>query len=680
MLEAFLSAEADVWTTDQEERLEGLNYDDFKEELQERFRSRKDRGELLRVLTSTSKKSSETFESYGARLRELAEGIPGGLSANYELVLTTFVEHALPEKKDLLKLKVDVNSRTPDQELASAVRELEKLAEGNGVKVTKRERGSAAVAEGRGLGKKQRREDKPKKRDYSKEVCSYKYSSGSVCGETGHTTWFHNKFFPNKPIPKRKDRKVAFQGVKEADSESEGSSDEGAAKANVTKGAADSDASDDSEDEAPAYCFATGDLPATRSATVWGMDSCCTHHMTGDKSLLDNISAGASLRVRTANNGSLRVTEKGTATLVVRNMMGHKRVVTLTDVYYVPGLTMNLISVGRLTEKGVYYQTGKGGVATCVDENSKIIFVCERRNGLYQAVSEDGDDGEAHYVEKEGDSEENWHTRLGHADYATVRRMARDGMVRGIKITKKRKRDDDGCTGCYLSKIKRANIPSRATRSVTDQRRVASVDMVRPINVISRKRNKYIFFHNFLGHTEVWFGRTKDEATPTVIKWVKLLERRESKTAAVAVLRSDGGWEYTCRQVVRVLEEFGIAEEYTEPETPHQNGTAERKHQTVLDMARTMLLVAGLLKSFWEEAVDYAVYIRIRIPSKGIAGNKTPHELMFGEVPSVAYLRVFGEQCVYRVIKYRRKLNPKVSRECLSASTRRARATSFGTT
>ena len=51
-------------------------------------------------------------------------------------------------------------------------------------------------------------------------------------------------------------------------------------------------------------------------------------------------------------------------------------------------------------------------------------------------------------------------------------------------------------------------------------------------------------------------------------------------------IRSDNGTEF---KIEGFLEEEGIKHEFSSPYTPQQNGVVERKNQTLLDMARTML-------------------------------------------------------------------------------------------
>ena len=58
----------------------------------------------------------------------------------------------------------------------------------------------------------------------------------------------------------------------------------------------------------------------------------------------------------------------------------------------------------------------------------------------------------------------------------------------------------------------------------------------------------------------------------------------------------------------------GIRMEKTILGTPQQNGVAERMNKTINERARSMRLHSGLLKMFWTDAVNTAVYLINRGP------------------------------------------------------------------
>ena len=80
--------------------------------------------------------------------------------------------------------------------------------------------------------------------------------------------------------------------------------------------------------------------------------------------------------------------------------------------------------------------------------------------------------------------------------------------------------------------------------------------------------------------------------------------------------------------------------QYSMPGEPQQNGVAERRNRTLMDMVRSMMSYSTLPLGLWMEALKTAIHILNRVPSKSVP--KTPYELWTGRVPSLQHLRVWG--------------------------------------
>ena len=85
----------------------------------------------------------------------------------------------------------------------------------------------------------------------------------------------------------------------------------------------------------------------------------------------------------------------------------------------------------------------------------------------------------------------------------------------------------------------------------------------------------------------------------------------------------------------------------TAPGTPQQNGIAERRNRTLLDMARSMLSYSTLPISFWGYALNIAIYLLNLVPSKSVL--ITPVELSIERKPSMRHLHIWG--CPTHVLK-----------------------------
>ncbi|KAL6328200.1 hypothetical protein AAG906_034343 [Vitis piasezkii] len=113
-------------------------------------------------------------------------------------------------------------------------------------------------------------------------------------------------------------------------------------------------------------------------------------------------------------------------------------------------------------------------------------------------------------------------------------------------------------------------------------------------------------------------------------------------------VRSDRGGEYYGRftesgqhlsAFALFLREHGIIANYTMLGTPEQNGVAERRNRTLIDMVRSMMSNSTLPEFLWGEALK-TIHILNRVPSKVVP--KTPYELWVGRKPTLNYLHVWG--------------------------------------
>jgi transposase InsO family protein len=126
-------------------------------------------------------------------------------------------------------------------------------------------------------------------------------------------------------------------------------------------------------------------------------------------------------------------------------------------------------------------------------------------------------------------------------------------------------------------------------------------------------------------------------------------EVEKELNSGIKVVRSDRGGEFYGKfsesgqhkgPFALFLEENGIQAQYTTPGTPEQNGVAERRNRTLLNMIRSMMCTSGLPKFLWGEALKTANYLTNRIPSKAV--TKIPFETWKNRKPSIQHLHVWG--------------------------------------
>ncbi|GJS99405.1 retrovirus-related pol polyprotein from transposon TNT 1-94 [Tanacetum coccineum] len=80
------------------------------------------------------------------------------------------------------------------------------------------------------------------------------------------------------------------------------------------------------------------------------------------------------------------------------------------------------------------------------------------------------------------------------------------------------------------------------------------------------------------------------------------------------------------------------------PRTPQQNGVVERRNQTLVEAAQTMLIFSKAPLFLWAEAINTACYTQNRSLIR-LRYNKTPYELMQDKKPDLSFFHVFGSLC-----------------------------------
>jgi hypothetical protein len=137
----------------------------------------------------------------------------------------------------------------------------------------------------------------------------------------------------------------------------------------------------------------------------------------------------------------------------------------------------------------------------------------------------------------------------------------------------------------------------------------------------------------------------------------------EKKTGnSIKILCSDQGGEYKLGDFNKYCKENGIVQQFTVPHTPQQNGVAESKNRTLVECARSMMKYKNLSNAFWAEAINTAVYLKNRSPTRCL-DNVTPFQALYGSKPAVNNLKVFGCKAFAHIPKEnRRKLDAKATK------------------
>lgn len=86
-------------------------------------------------------------------------------------------------------------------------------------------------------------------------------------------------------------------------------------------------------------------------------------------------------------------------------------------------------------------------------------------------------------------------------------------------------------------------------------------------------------------------------------KCFKTMVEKEAEIS-IKCLRTDKGGEFNSNEFNEFCKENGIKRQLTTAFTPQQNGVAERKNRTLMNMVQSKLSGKSIPKPFWPEAVN----------------------------------------------------------------------------
>ncbi|KAJ0456158.1 putative RNA-directed DNA polymerase [Helianthus annuus] len=181
-----------------------------------------------------------------------------------------------------------------------------------------------------------------------------------------------------------------------------------------------------------------------------------------------------------------------------------------------------------------------------------------------------------------------WHKRYGHVNVDTLVSMGNKGSVLGLpKIIK----DESICEGCVSGKQARKAFSKKIIWQATKPLELVHSDICGPMRTESIGGCKYFitFIDDYSRKAWVFFLKFKSEAL-NFFKTFKAQNERQSGHL-IKILRTDRGGEYCSKIFQDYLKMNGIRHQLTNSFTPQQNGVAERKNRTLMELSRSMMNV-----------------------------------------------------------------------------------------
>lgn len=366
--------------------------------------------------------------------------------------------------------------------------------------------------------------------------------------------------------------------------------------------------------------------------STWYLDTGASNHMSGEKAYFTDLDLTVHGKVRFGDGSVIDICGRGSVLFKCKN----EEHLILSGVYYIPRLKSNIVSLGQLEESENKIVI-EGGFLRIYDKFTKLIVKVERQaNRLY--VGRFLLAKQVCLMAKIRDAAWLWHARYGHLNFNSLRRLASQKMVKGMPSFEQA---NQFCDGCVIGKQHRMSFPQRASFRAQGPLELVHGDLCGPISPTTGGGNRYflLLVDDFSRFMWVSMLKSKDEAFSAFKKFKRSVEVEKEKK--LKAFRTDRGGEFTSTAFKDMCEAEGVKRFLTAPYSPQQNGVVERRNQTILEMVRSMMKSKKMPGKYWGEAVQTAVYILNRAPTKSVEGM-TPYEAWHGRVPKVHHLRVFG--------------------------------------
>lgn len=223
----------------------------------------------------------------------------------------------------------------------------------------------------------------------------------------------------------------------------------------------------------------------TDSDIILYLDYGASNHMTGNESYFKDIDETILGKVRFGDDS--RIDIKGNGFILFITESGSKKI--LADVYFIPELKSNIISLDQATESGCEVRM-KEHYLMLHDKDGKLITKKKRsRNRLYKVLM---DITETRCLNVTVESESaRWHARLGDIGMDTIKTMIRRELVIGVPHINVEK---ETCEYSLLGKQSRHVLPKATQYRAQGVLELIHGDFCGPIAPPSTAaNNRYIF-------------------------------------------------------------------------------------------------------------------------------------------------------------------------------------------
>ncbi|CAI7847622.1 unnamed protein product [Closterium sp. NIES-54] len=205
-----------------------------------------------------------------------------------------------------------------------------------------------------------------------------------------------------------------------------------------------------------------------------------------------------------------------------------------------------------------------------------------------------------------------WHHCLGHPSLPCLRGMHSRLLVSGLprSLPPLPPLPAPPCLPC-IEWRQRAAPHSSSFPPTISPLQTLHMDVLGPACVNGKSRERYFLLvvDDYTRYTTVFPLRSKGQVVDVLIRWIHTvrlqLGERFGQDLPVLRLHSDRGGEFSSNLLRDFCRGEGILQSFTLPDSPQQNGIAERRIGLVMEVARTSMIHAAAPHFLWPFAVQY---------------------------------------------------------------------------
>jgi len=234
---------------------------------------------------------------------------------------------------------------------------------------------------------------------------------------------------------------------------------------------------------------------------AWCLDSGCSAHMYRDEENFVEYNSTIG-KVNLANKASIGIEGKGSV-CVTANLDDSIKQVNINNTLHVPELKCNLLSVGKICDKGFKVLFEADGAAI-IDKDKKIALKADQNASelYYLRTTPIENNANAEWNNETTvklSTAEVWHRKMGHLNYRDLIKCSRVNAMLGMQISDHPNETD--CEVCARAKMVKSPFPRKSNRN-SEILEIVHSDVCGPMCTESIGKSRY--FVTFIDDASRW--------------------------------------------------------------------------------------------------------------------------------------------------------------------------------